>query len=123
MRGWVHHIDLTVSDLGRSGPFYDAVLGFLGYARAARVRPGLTGTWALSTAHPRSASGRQETIDAIIAIPADFITWPGLLARALTLIVYTKCSSRLERRFSIRRRTIPTIAKATMRCFLQTLMA
>jgi catechol 2,3-dioxygenase-like lactoylglutathione lyase family enzyme len=33
MRGWVHHIDLTVSDLGRSGPFYDVVLGFLGYRR------------------------------------------------------------------------------------------
>ena len=36
MRGWVHHIDLTVSDLGRSGRFYDAVLGFLGYRRGHR---------------------------------------------------------------------------------------
>ena len=33
MRGWVHHIDLTVSNLERSGPFYDAVLSFLGYRR------------------------------------------------------------------------------------------
>ena len=33
MRGWVHHIDLTVSDLRRSEPFYDAVLGFFGYRR------------------------------------------------------------------------------------------
>jgi catechol 2,3-dioxygenase-like lactoylglutathione lyase family enzyme len=33
MRGWVHHIDLTVSSLERSGPFYEAVLGFLGYRR------------------------------------------------------------------------------------------
>ena len=40
MRGWVHHIDLTVSDLARSGPFYEVVLGFLGY------RPGHRGeTW------------------------------------------------------------------------------
>ena len=33
MRGWVHHIDLTVSDFERSAAFYDAVLGFLGYRR------------------------------------------------------------------------------------------
>jgi glyoxylase I family protein len=31
MRGWVHHVDFTVSDLERSGPFYNAVLSFLGY--------------------------------------------------------------------------------------------
>ena len=33
MRGAVHHIDLTVMDLARSGSFYDQVLGFLGYQR------------------------------------------------------------------------------------------
>jgi glyoxylase I family protein len=32
MRGFVHHIDLSVSDLGRSKPFYARVLGFMGYA-------------------------------------------------------------------------------------------
>ncbi len=31
MRGRMHHLDLTVRDLGRSKPFYDLVLGFLGY--------------------------------------------------------------------------------------------
>lgn len=31
MRGQVHHLDLTVDDLARSKPFYDLVLGFLGY--------------------------------------------------------------------------------------------
>jgi glyoxylase I family protein len=31
MRGQMHHLDLTVSDAGRSKPFYDLVLGFLGY--------------------------------------------------------------------------------------------
>lgn len=32
-RGQMHHLDLTVSDLDRSAPFYDAVLGFMGYRR------------------------------------------------------------------------------------------
>ncbi len=31
MRGFVNHIDLTVTDPKRSKPFYEAVLGFLGY--------------------------------------------------------------------------------------------
>jgi catechol 2,3-dioxygenase-like lactoylglutathione lyase family enzyme len=31
MRGQMHHLDLTVADIGRSRPFYDLVLGFLGY--------------------------------------------------------------------------------------------
>lgn len=31
MRGQMHHLDLTVGDLKRSKPFYDLVLGFLGY--------------------------------------------------------------------------------------------
>jgi catechol 2,3-dioxygenase-like lactoylglutathione lyase family enzyme len=29
----MHHIDLTVTDVARSAPFYEAVLGFLGYRR------------------------------------------------------------------------------------------
>ena len=36
MRGWIHHIDLTVSDLGRSAPFYEAVLSFLGYRQGRK---------------------------------------------------------------------------------------
>ncbi|MBC7769671.1 MAG: VOC family protein [Phycisphaerales bacterium] len=32
MRGHVHHIDLTVKDPAASRAFYDAVLGFMGYA-------------------------------------------------------------------------------------------
>jgi glyoxylase I family protein len=31
MRGQMHHLDVTVSDVARSKPFYDLVLGFLGY--------------------------------------------------------------------------------------------
>ena len=31
MRGFVHHVDLTVVDPAASRPFYTAVLGFLGY--------------------------------------------------------------------------------------------
>jgi glyoxylase I family protein len=33
MRGLVHHVVLTVRDPETSAPFYDAVLGFLGYRR------------------------------------------------------------------------------------------
>jgi catechol 2,3-dioxygenase-like lactoylglutathione lyase family enzyme len=32
MRGAVHHIDLSVSDPKAARPFWDAVLGFMGYA-------------------------------------------------------------------------------------------
>ena len=32
MRGHVHHVDLTVRDPGASRAFYEAVLGFMGYA-------------------------------------------------------------------------------------------
>jgi len=35
MRGFIHHIDLTVTDKDASRVFYDAVLGFFGYHRAA----------------------------------------------------------------------------------------
>jgi glyoxylase I family protein len=32
-RGSINHLALTVSDLNRSAPFYDRVLGFMGYQR------------------------------------------------------------------------------------------
>jgi catechol 2,3-dioxygenase-like lactoylglutathione lyase family enzyme len=38
MRGTIHHIDLTVSDLIVSAVFYETVLGFLGYRRTS-TRP------------------------------------------------------------------------------------
>ncbi len=31
MRGFVHHVDLTVKDAHASRPFYESVLGFMGY--------------------------------------------------------------------------------------------
>jgi glyoxylase I family protein len=37
MRGQMHHLDLTVSDVARSRPFYELVLGFLGYHRVKRT--------------------------------------------------------------------------------------
>jgi len=33
MRGFIHHIDLTVRGPWASAPFYDAVLGYMGYKR------------------------------------------------------------------------------------------
>lgn len=35
MRGMINHIDLTVVDPDRSLPFYEAVLGYMGYRRAS----------------------------------------------------------------------------------------
>ena len=47
MRGMIHHLDLTVKDPWASRPFYDAVLGFMGYRR---VREDVRGfDWELSS--------------------------------------------------------------------------
>jgi glyoxylase I family protein len=40
IRGSPSHVDLTVSDLGRSVPFYDRVLGRLGYDRLVEAGAG-----------------------------------------------------------------------------------
>ena len=40
MRGFVHHIDLTVTDLARSRPFYETFLGFMGYVLAEEFTDG-----------------------------------------------------------------------------------
>jgi glyoxylase I family protein len=41
LRGSINHLDLTVSDLAVSEPFYDSVLGYLGFDRLAPP-PGTT---------------------------------------------------------------------------------
>jgi catechol 2,3-dioxygenase-like lactoylglutathione lyase family enzyme len=38
--GAIHHVDLTVSDLGRSTAFYDRVLPLLGFRRSPNVPEG-----------------------------------------------------------------------------------
>jgi catechol 2,3-dioxygenase-like lactoylglutathione lyase family enzyme len=40
MRGAVHHIDLTVKDAEASLPFYQSVLGFMGYTLQGRMEAG-----------------------------------------------------------------------------------
>jgi len=49
MRGWVHHIDLTVSDLAVSAAFYEVALGFLGYRPGGRGAAGMD--WDMSLPH------------------------------------------------------------------------
>ena len=41
MRGLVNHIDLTVKDLAVSRPFYETVLGFMGYRVSAAHERGV----------------------------------------------------------------------------------
>lgn len=45
MRGLIHHIDLTVSNLERSRSFYDVVFGYLGYRRADDSPHGTDWDW------------------------------------------------------------------------------
>jgi len=40
MHGWLHHIDITVSDLARSTGFYDRVLPLMGFRRAPDCEDG-----------------------------------------------------------------------------------
>ena len=40
-RGFIHHLDLTVKDPQASAPFYDAVLGFMGYRRWSEDENGI----------------------------------------------------------------------------------
>jgi len=44
LRGSINHLDLTVSDLAVSVPFYDALLGHLGFERLAAA-PGDRPVW------------------------------------------------------------------------------
>ncbi|ABS63207.1 Glyoxalase/bleomycin resistance protein/dioxygenase [Parvibaculum lavamentivorans DS-1] len=41
MRGFAHHIDLTVTDPWASAPFYDTVLGYMGYRRWSEDEHGI----------------------------------------------------------------------------------
>lgn len=45
MRGLIHHIDLTVSDLNRSRPFYDHLLTYMGYVRSDDHANGTDWDW------------------------------------------------------------------------------
>ena len=40
LRGWINHLDLTVSDLAVSVPFYDEVLAYLGFEPRERTGSG-----------------------------------------------------------------------------------
>lgn len=51
MRGLFHHLDLTVSDVARAAPFYDAVLGHMGYRRWTEDENGIDWEHAASPGH------------------------------------------------------------------------
>ena len=53
-RGRMHHLDLTVQDLERSAPFYESVLGFMGYRRSKAGDGWIV--WDLPTADGSSCS-------------------------------------------------------------------
>ena len=40
MKGWLHHIDITVASLERSTEYYDHVLPLMGFRRSANVLEG-----------------------------------------------------------------------------------
>jgi catechol 2,3-dioxygenase-like lactoylglutathione lyase family enzyme len=40
MHGWLHHVDITVSDLARATAFYDAILPLMGFRRGADCADG-----------------------------------------------------------------------------------
>jgi catechol 2,3-dioxygenase-like lactoylglutathione lyase family enzyme len=48
MRGFIHHLDLTVKDPKLSAPFYDAVLGHMGYRRWSEDANGIDWEYATS---------------------------------------------------------------------------
>jgi catechol 2,3-dioxygenase-like lactoylglutathione lyase family enzyme len=61
MRGSIHHFDLTVRDPWASRPFYDAVLGFMGYRRVREAKRGFdwetTGAGVVSSVGVMKAEG------------------------------------------------------------------
>ena len=58
-RGFIHHLDLTVTDPAASCAFYDAVLGRLGYARSTEYA-GDVPCWVLSRAGSTLSIGLHE---------------------------------------------------------------
>jgi glyoxylase I family protein len=81
MRGSIHHLDLTVTDPWVSRPFYDAVLGFIGYRRVREDARGFD--WELPSPSGASVSigvmkaesaGRDRTHDRYASSPGTTIS-------------------------------------------------
>src|SRR6516165_2266765 len=118
MRGMIHHLDLTVKGPWASRPFYDAVLGFMGYRR---VREDVRGfDWELSSLSGDLASiglmkaegaGRERVHDRY-APGLHHVAWHAHTA-AKMLTFSTSCCSRSGQQCLIRQPIIRRMVKAT----------
>ncbi len=77
----IHHVSVEVSDLERSGAFYDALLGPLGWRRQVesdeRIGWGIVKPIFFAVARPPAATGAGHVCFAASGIPAVRAAWEG----------------------------------------------
>jgi catechol 2,3-dioxygenase-like lactoylglutathione lyase family enzyme len=80
----IHHVSVEVTDLERSGRFYDAVLGALGWRRqiddSERIGWGIVKPVFFASSHGPAISGGGHVCFSANAIPAVKAAWEGGVA-------------------------------------------